>query len=232
MGNYVTVDDIRDEGITEEQATEEVITEVITASELDFERWCNRWFYRRTSYTYTIDGGESYAIGPYSGGFREELNIPVPIISIASITIDGIAKDMNNFIVRNRIGAPVDDRNDPKIISKLGEWPEYGLNNIVLVGDFGYVNDTTTYSTPTEVKRAVRKLVIRNLPFLLKMTDTDRYLFFNQHLIFEEQTAGYRYRMRRPNVNPNETEVKGFTGDQEIDDIIEKYRYKLFAASV
>src|SRR5258705_88359 len=82
--------------------------------------------------------------------------IPVPAITITGIEIDGFSRDIDRFINYNRIGAPFDDRFNAKIISKYIEWPDYGLQNIKITGDFGFVENYTTYDTPLEIKEAVR----------------------------------------------------------------------------
>lgn len=222
-GKYVTVADIRSEGITVAQESDAIVSATILSCESIFESWTQRWFYRRQAFQLVLDGGKHYL--PFTiGEWVDQLLIPVPAITITAIEIDGFSRDIDRFINYNRIGAPFDDRFNAKIISKYIEWPDYGLQNIKITGDFGFVENYTTYDTPLEIKEAVRKFVIRKLPFVLKMTNHDRQMFLNESKIIEEQTTGYRYRLQ-PRRAFKDTDPIGWTGDSEIDEVILKYRW-------
>lgn len=228
-GNYVTTQAVRDEGVTSALANDDKVAIGIKAAERLIEVWCRRWFYRKQNTTLTIDGGDTYYTSIYQYCGVQTLFLPIPIISLTSVTIDGTVRDLTNFIVMNRIGIPVDDRWNPRIISKYSEFPNDGIQNIVLAGDFGFVEDTVDYTVPEGIKTASLKLAIRQL-HLKKMTDPERDMDLNSSLIVEEETPGYRYRLS--DKRSGKIGQDGFTGDTEIDDYIEYYRYKTYVGAV
>jgi hypothetical protein len=230
-GHYVTITDIRSEGITVAQASDQVVSDTIVASELNFESWTQRWFYRRTNLQLTFDGGEHYSSLVGSGEYSDIMDIPVPCLNLTAIEINTQAKTVGNFINYNQIGAPRDDRFRPKIVSKYYEWPLWGLQNIKITGDWGFIEETTNYTTPIDVKRACRRLTIRNLPFVQQMTKPDRQLFLNEGRIIQEVTDGYEYKIQARR-SYSDTEPLGWADDPEIDAVVLRYRWSTgFAAA-
>lgn len=229
-GKYVTGQEVRDEGVTATDADDAKVSLKIVQAERYIEQNTNRWFYKKQAATLTLDGGDSYY---WLSGFEETtdtLMIPIPIITLTSVTIDGSLRTLSNFVPFTRIGPPVDDRWNPRIVSKYCEWPTQNVQNIVLVGDFGFCEDTSG-TVPELIKIAARKLTVRFLT-TKKMFGSDataRQMELNQGNIVEEHLPGYRYKLRAESLrkfNPV------YVGDPEIDDIIDYYRYKRFVAAV
>lgn len=225
-GHYVSNADLINEGIDSSVNTDSVIKQ----AERLIEMWCFRWFYQRINTTLTLDGGDHYF--PFFG-FAETtdlLFIPVPYQNLTAVSVFGINHDISNIIQFTRIGPPRDDRWNPRIISKLHLWPLEGVQNIALTGDFGFIEDATDpTSTPEPIKIAARKLAIRLLP-RFKMTDPEREMDQNQSYLQSEEVVGYKYKFV-PNFR-NEKNPPVYSGDREIDDIVEYYRYKRYVMAV
>ena len=228
-GKYVSLLDVRNEGVTTIDASDAIIIAAISQAERLIAMWTGRWFYKRTSYTITIDGGTKYSIPAGIVENSDTLFLTIPIIDITSITIDGNLKLNSDFILMKRIGPPVDDRWNPRIISKNNEWPLQGIQNIVLVGDFGFVEDAATGTSPELIKIAAKKEVIRLLP-LGSMLSGDRELFQHSGRIVSEDLPGYKYQITQRGISKSEHAV--YSGDPEIDSIVDQYKYKRFFATV
>lgn len=226
MGNYVTIQDIRDEGVTLAVKSDALVTDAIEDAERDIEGWCNRWFYRRTGITLTFDGGNKYYV--IVPEIAQEFLLPVPILSLTGITIDASTRTLANFIIPNHIGPPVDDRWNPRIISILCEFPLQGIQNIALTGDFGFVEDTTVYKTPRKIKLATKLLVIKHYLGIKLITDIERDLELREGYLIEEEIPGHRIKLDDSYFK----DINKYTGDPEIDGIIYEYSHKKFFGAV
>ena len=226
MGNYATLSEVRAEGVPT-TITDQQITDAIAAAERKIEEQTSRWFYRRTGITLTYDGGKHYGVFAGFGHTTDLLQITVPIISLTGVNIDSVARDISDFIVYSRIGPPEDDRWNPRIIVKKYGIPCYGLQNIQLIGDFGFVEDAVQFTVPTRIKMATRKLAIMYLP-LDQMVSDDFDLGFTASRIIEEEIPGYRYQLSPDKVNA----IEDITGDPFVDSVIEEYKYKKYFAVV
>ncbi len=229
-GHYVTNADIRNENISTSDASDATVDLAIQEAERNIEMWTGRWFYRQQNINMQLDGGFRYF--PFAGFVEttDLLQIAVPILSLTAVQIFGLTFDITSFIPFTRIGPPKDDRWNPRIISKLYNWPMEGVQNIQLTGDFGFVEETTNYTAPLRIKIAARKLAIR-LCGIKKMgiaTASEREMDLNQTYIDSEQLPGYKYTMKK-NFRPKSDQV-WYSGDAEIDEIVEYYRYKRFFA--
>lgn len=231
-GKYVTNADVRNEGVTTTDASDATVDLAIQEAERDFEMWTGRWFYRQANVTLQLDGGFKYF--PFAGFVEttDLLLLPIPVIALTAVSIFGYAYDITSFIAFSRIGPPRDDRWNPRIISKLYNWPLEGVQNISLTGDFGFVEETTNYTTPLRVKVAVRKLAIRycNIKKMGVATASEREMDRNQTYIDSEQLPGYKYQMKK-NWRPK-ADIIWYSGDAEVDEVVEYYRYKRYHVSV
>lgn len=196
MGNYVTVTDIRDEGVTTEEASDSRIDELILLAEEYIEKMTGRYFYEKSK-TIILYGQDS-----------KVLLFPIPIITVNQITVNGYLIDTVDYTVYNRYEP--DDRENPKIEF---EFTIQDGDKIEVNGSFGYVQEDKT--TPLMISRAVKKLVIREIPLL---TDQDGQEQKKRSRIVEEQADDYSYKLA-------EVVVRGdLTGDFEIDGVIINYR--------
>lgn len=233
-GKYVSTADIRAnlKPAVSSANTDDAIARVIKSSENLIEMWCGRWFYKRVGYTWVLDGinqSNSY-----------ELRLPVPIINLTSLTIWSSLQNVGNYTVYNQIGPPRDDRWNSRIVTSNlgGEWfntgncygifPTDGLQNIILVGDFGFVEDTDG-TTPYPIYIAAKKLALRSI-LASDMSDvTSRDLLLNKSGIIEEALPEYSYTKSDKVLSENPL---SFSGDDEIDKIIDQYRYKVMSVAV
>ena len=172
---YITILDIRDEGITVEEAADLRVTKIITQEQARIDRICGQWFEER-ELTLKLDGEDS-----------DTIHLSVPIIEVTSLKINGTesALDPDQYVVYDSRTIP-DDRKNPRIKLKrerrrgmgetvwLGEIDSHrfakGYRNQEVVGKFGYLESDD--STPEEIKYALKKLVIRKLKSMAEQSQS------------------------------------------------------------
>lgn len=223
MGDYCTLQEIRDEGITTQEAGDTRVTSLISTSSRLIEKWTGRWFESRTL---TIDR---------DGKNSSMLYLDIPIISITAISLlnpdatvsqvldSSVYKVYNRHVSSNLLDP--DDRDNPRIeivsslyfpAMRLMRFPR-GSQNVRLEGKFGYTDydGTATGTIPPLIKQACKLLVIRELP---KMGDwSRRRARQKQYLVASEQHGTTMYTMNR-------LEIGVFSGDPDIDRIIGMYQ--------
>ena len=145
--SYCGIADLRAEGVTEEQMTDEQASQLIDLVCGYIDRVTGQWFEPRRK-TVKLDG---------RGG--QVLKLPVFLINSDEIRVDDIPID--DYVLFNRI-SPEDDRNYPKIYRRT-KWPR-GIQNIQIDGEWGYIEEDGT--TPLLIKRAAIKLCLYNFPAL------------------------------------------------------------------
>jgi len=203
MGNYYTLAQARTDGLTVAEGSNDAVTEEINRAEEILEKWTGRKFYARVL-TLKIDG---------TGSEFLDLTRYKPINSISSISIDDESIDTDAYIVIyyeegflriKRVGWSVYSGN------KLGYYAfSRGSQNIVIVGNFGYV------TVPYTIKYIIKKLVFREFRAESKVGK------------FESESIGnYSYKLNTPR---NGMGGKGdvLTGDPELDRMIHSYKHKL-----
>jgi hypothetical protein len=185
-GNYVSVADIRDEGVLETVHDDARVLSTIRLAESFIEKVTGRWFYPRLM-EIKLNGTDS-----------DVLPVPPPIISITDIrmlyepivgspTYNDISVDAVRVYNRHLTQGLLDpdDREAPKLVfedydlSAIAKWWP-GSQNVVLTGYFGYTqlgpNDTaaetsegsqvpvTFGSCPPEIADAAKRIVVLWLP--------------------------------------------------------------------
>ncbi|MDI3548133.1 MAG: hypothetical protein PWR10_1785 [Halanaerobiales bacterium] len=196
---YCTVQEIRDEGITSEQATDPRLTTLIDLATVYIDGITRQWFEPRTI-TITLDGNDG-----------EVLYLPVFPIEVVGVTVDGQAV-IDDYKVYNRFFP--DDRRNPKIYREAG-WPE-GRQNVSIEGTWGFVDKVgTQYLTPTMIKQVAKRLVIRELPLL---SDAEGQEERKRARIVSESTDGHSYTLERL------ASSLDLTGDPDIDGVLALYR--------
>lgn len=188
MAEYVTVEQLRDEGVSLD-VSDAQLTRVIRRASAQIDAWCHRWFSPRAM-TLLLDGPG-----------HDILQIGPPIISVSRVRIvtpgDIILPifqeivDLTNVKVFNRhltqgLTDP-DDRANPKLqwilasdeytrrlpdVVRYGWWPR-GVQNIEVTGYFGYTDPdpdeivvppaTPVGKTPELVAMACMMLVVRDM---------------------------------------------------------------------
>ena len=153
------INDVRERCTEAEDVSDEVIEDEIIKAQQLIERYCRQWFDAR-DLTLTLDGNES-----------DTLFLPVPIISVTSLTIneDGLALGSDNYKAYNSRTIP-DDRRNPRIQIKRvrnsifetgrGRLFVKGLDQVV-VGTFGFVEPDGT--APAIVRNACLQLVCSSI---------------------------------------------------------------------
>lgn len=197
---YCTVQEIRDEGVAPEQATDARITMAIKLAGALIDKITGQWFEPR-ELTLVRDG---------RGGCI--LHLPVPVISVLELKVDGEVLDPKDYVVYS---SP-EDRRNPKIYCSRS-FPR-GRRNVEIAGVFGYVDQETdeagqvaAFVTPEPIRHACRRLVIRELGLLGDPEAQDER---RRARVASETTDGRSYSLAL------EQRFSGFTGDPDVDGIL------------
>lgn len=218
---YATVQQVRDEGITEAMASDDELLAKIGRWSKHIDKITGQWFESR-DLTLLLDGEAS-----------RRLTLSVPIITVTEILIgeDDQPVPEDEYAVYNRhMSGQVegdDDRTDPHIDFRHGRrWPA-GRQNISVGGSFGYTDPPgPPGTTPEDITRACMLLVVQDLPAL---GDEDERLenFYKLRLISEktrDQSRAYG--------TPRTSAARGYlTGNEEIDRLLEHYMSPLAIGS-
>jgi hypothetical protein len=231
---YATVQQLRDEGVTTAQATDDQLLARISRCSQLIDRWTGRSFEPKEK-TLLIDG---------SGG--SILQIGPAIISISEVRVLGQSSlyimssdepiDLDQIRVYNRhlteeLTDP-DDRNNPKIqwlafegsrrmpeVAPIAYFPR-GVQNIQVTGVFGYTDPdgSPEGKTPDLISYACMQMVVADLP---KLGDVEAR---------DEQSMRGRVtslRTRDQSITWSAVSSKqagAWTGSQAIDNILASYR--------
>ncbi len=231
----ITVQEIRDEGVTVSEASDPRVQAAIDEVDVELEELTGNFFEVRTL-TYKLDG-RGHSI----------LKLPAPCISITSVKIlnpDGtlfdtlVAADyyVFNRHLTQRLRNP-DDRRYPRIELTPSGYSRPGLVNDVfasgrfnyfpanpfaveVAGKFGWTDYSASVAdgvTPPRIKRAAKLMVIARLP---KMTDYGAREDGQRWRLTSERTRDQGYTRK---VGGPLGEIGPITGDPEIDSILVDY---------
>ena len=218
--SYTTIALLRAEGVLEADYPDPVLANRILLADAYIERITEMFFDRRLL-TFKFDGHDG-----------KILHMSVPICAgadqITSVTVDDDAlTETDDYVIYNRQWP--DDRKNPRI--KLdGEYPAglvwtRGLQNVVVVGYFGYVDydGDETWSTPAPIARVAMRLVMWDLDLLGdEVAQRDR----RDGRITAESTKGRSITLSEL------SETGGLTGVREIDTVLAMYRRPIRVESV
>lgn len=202
---YCSIEDIRAEGVTEDQAGDARLTELIGLSCAYIDRMTRQWFEPREK-TLRLDG---------TGG--EVLPLPVFLIEQPeSVTVDG--EPVTDFTLYNRF-PPADDRGYPKMRRKA-LWPK-GILNVEIKGLWGYVDEGPDggYVTPPLIRRAAMKLALYNFPSLGDSEAQEEKAL--RGALLKETTDGHSYELAADVLTAMAS--NSITGDAEIDQILMQF---------
>lgn len=229
---YITVDDVRAEGITDPPFSDDLILATIETWQSILERACRQWFYPR-NLTLKFDGDNS-----------ETAHFGVPIISVEYLKLNEDAAVLSSdlYVVYNRVG--LGDRHDPHIALRAYRFLDpsdslylmgfrgrplkfsKGYQNHEIRGTFGYVEPDGT--TPPAIKRALLKLVIEKLlnplytaPGAIPPGGSGSTY---AGVVISESTDGHSITYGTATFDKRKTGLSGLTQDQEILTIIDLYR--------
>lgn len=214
-GLYCTLQDIRDEGITETELSDDRALKLSTMWQKWFEDKTGNFFTPKED-TVDLDGDGS-----------RMLMLPVPIIEVEELYINDdftTAVEATRYAVYNGRGPVRDDRRNPHIMLKTGTVSIYtsggskfeiGDLNQRIVGTWGYTESDG--STPPAVTRAILILVNATKEYL----PDDKIDQLSEGRLIEEVTD--RHRKEYADLF-NRLKSWGPTGITEVDDAIRKYR--------
>mgnify|MGYP002623698278 CR=1 FL=1 len=200
--SYCSVEDLRKEVFTEDDYSDERLSELIKTS-CDFIDRITGQFFELRELTLRFDGRD----GQY-------LVLPYPLIEATEILVDNEA--VKDFVLYNRL----EDRVYPRIYRKR-KWLK-GVLNISVSGSWGYVDENL--QTPASIKRIAIKLAMYHFP-ALSDSDAQEQLNINGRVI-SETTDGHSYSLA--NVDTSSL----ITGDKEIDDVLKFYMRSNFRMAV
>ena len=221
MGNLITATDLVADGIA---LTENLCALRISEAEAKIEQITGFRFYKHTA-TIKLDGSAT-----------ELLVLPQPLITLTSITEDGVAVASTDYTLYNRTLPGHDDRLWPRIVKSsansilwqpdtqsevLSKWNR-GYQNIVIVGDWGFVDaagDPVQYTTPVEIKRAAVRLTA--LLAYRAGSEQDRIQLRMSRDIQSMTAASLSVSFW------NDPASNFLTGDSVIDDILRRYTHPL-----
>ena len=218
VGDYISLQDVRDEGVTVPQASDVRAMAIINDQERFIDRVTGWWFFPRTM-TLILDG---------IGG--DTLFFDFPIISVSSMIInDGTtALDTDLYVVYNRVQP--DDRWNPRIVMKRSNAADIfvrystggdlafteGRQNQTIVGAFGFTEEDGT--APLSIKFIALKLVMSHLKKLM-LSDGASTGVAGPKIM--EQTDGHAVQWAQSTISRRGAHI---TGDPEIDGILMRYR--------
>ena len=200
--SYCTVEDLREEGVSEEDYSDEQLERLIALSCEFIDRITGQWFELRDK-AIRLDG-------------RGGKNLILPVFLYESDYVKIGLEEIDDYVLYNRM----EDRAYPKIF-RCSCWPK-GRLNIEVSGKWGYVEEDGT--TPPAIKRVATKLAMYNFPSL---SDSDSQEEKNlRGLLLSETTDGHSYELSESAV------TNSITGDTEIDQILKSYMCSRFRIAV
>lgn len=211
---YITIGDVRGEGITEAMASDSKITTYIARWRPVFDRMCGQPF-EEFSATVNFDGDNSDTF------FAE-----FPIISVVTLTVAGFEIDATNYAVSNNRTDFPDDRRNPMIALKNGYVFSLGRLNCSVEGTWGFTESDG--ATPEAIKWAFLKLVIEKLldPIIENsLLPTTSGSSTQQGALIAEVTDDHQRKWAAATKSTVKTQPwAGITSDAEIIEIIKMYR--------
>lgn len=196
MAAYVSIQDMRDQGVSVAMAADAKITAAVADASARAEAAARTWWESRTKTLY------------FSGSGHSSLNLDIPLLTLTSVTINGVA--VTDVVSRPD---PITGRTYRLVRSTDLAFP-FGSENIVIVGTFGTMDMSgSTPATPADIKMAIA-----------------RWAYLLLALVTDEDMAQERRFMTSTSVNVvGRSQGRGpltapLSGDPEVDRIIASYR--------
>lgn len=202
---YASVADLRNEGVTVAEASDERLLSLIDEATQLIDR-VTGWFFEARTTTLRL-----------SGRGRPTLELPVPSIQLTRLTVDGQEQSLDPddlFVVGAPIGVDFDGARMTRLRHRVFH---RGHGNVVAEGRFGFTeyDGTAEGRTPRAIHRACMLLVLRGVPLLSSEAAADARSSWR---IIEEQTRDQSYRL-----SPTEASTIVLTGDPEVDSLLRPY---------
>lgn len=215
---YVTVAEIREEGLTDEvKYPSSFLNRRIAFASRMIEKYTGRWFEAREMIL-DLDGYGTW-----------QMQLDFPIVSVETITLldrefpptEVFTFELDDLVVYNRhitmgLVAP-DDREDPRIGNVY--FPK-GRQNVRVQGSFGYTDSNG--ETPEEIKRATILMVLRDKEMLAAPKRKSSLLVGISGPLLEEKTDDHSYKLGGATWSVGSNAY--FTGDPEIDQLLLNFR--------
>jgi hypothetical protein len=194
---YLTVDDLRREGVSDEVYSTEYVEERIALASKTVEHLLGLFFEPKEGHVVKMSGpGHDTLFLPYP---------PTTTSAITSITVGGEEVDSEYYEVI--MPEFPDGRLNPKILRLTGKWTA-GKRNIVITGTFGFVEPDL--SVPPQIHELCKRVAIWGMP---KIGDAGAQ---KAARISEEAIEGYRYKLA-------EVRSAGAFGDPKIDSLLAQF---------
>jgi hypothetical protein len=203
---YATVDNLRDEGVTVAQASDDRLTVLIDEAS-SFIDQATGWFFEPRALVYRLDGRDAPSIEP-----------PAPPIRVDRLAIEDtvLSTDPEDLVI---VGAPVQPGFDgPRLTLRHGRVFPRGQGNVEAEGLWGYTepDGTAEGRIPLAIRRACILIVLR---WMAPLGDEDASGDArNRWRIIEERTRDQSYKLDRLQ------QSGAFTSDPEIDRILCRYQ--------
>ena len=204
--SYCTVEDLRAEGVREEDYSDEQLERLIAVSCGFIDSVTGQWFEPREK------------VMRFDGRGGRNLALPVFASSVECVKVCG--EVVEDYVLYNR----PEDRAYPKLYRST-RWPS-GKLNVEVSGVFGYVEEDG--STPPAIKRAAMKLALYNFPALSDSEAQEEKAI--RGLLYSETTDGHSYELSEDAVS--ELASSAITGDVEIDQILRRYMRPRFRMAI
>lgn len=229
---YITIADVRAAGLDATVATDAEVDAAIKINQQFIERATRQWFYSRPL-TLQLDGNSS-----------DTLHLPVPIVSLDSLTINDndTVLDAEFYRVYDSKDLP-DDRWNPRIKLRRGNVDLFqdpfrtdrplifrkGRQNQTLVGNFGFVESDG--STPELIKRALLVLVIEKLTNPPFGSPTPGAPSGPTGSILRETTDGHTVQYTFVKFGDTRAGWSGYTMNREVHTILNIYKAPIGVAA-
>jgi hypothetical protein len=202
---YVSVADLRAEGVTATEASDERLLVLIDEATHTIDH-VTGWFFEPRVRTFRMDGRGAPSLEP-----------PVPPIRLGRLVVRNVdvPLDPNHLVV---VGAPVQPGfAGPRLTLRRHHVFPRGQGNVVAEGLWGFTEDDGSLEgrTPLAIRRACTLLVLRGLAPLADEASLEARTRWR---ILEERTRDQSYRL-----DGLKSGVAELTGDPEIDALLAPY---------
>jgi len=202
---YASVADLRAEGVTAAEASDERLLSLLDEATSVIDRVAG-WFFEPRPATLRLDGRGAHA-----------LELPVPPIRVDRLVVSGaeVSLAFEDLVVE---GAPIQPGFiGPRLaLTRCRRFPR-GEGNVVVEGLWGFTepDGTPEGRTPPSIRRACLLLVLRNLA---PLADDAAFEARSRWRIIEEKTRDQSYKLDRAAASS-----ATLTGDPEVDALLEPY---------
>ncbi len=214
---YATIQDIRDRGVTPEQADDAAVTNALLRAGVAIEAYCGRNFWKREE-TYYLDGDGKPSL------FLDDR----PVLEVLELEVDEYLLDADEFVVYGEAGYIRLAEGTSIYTGYPGVFPQ-GTQNVEVHGWFGYEE------VPPEVKEACILLCLTFLRQALtgggvsqsQANSTEKAIGISS-VRLDDLSVSFEY----PGGVASETSNKKSTGLTDADRLLWRFRKDLEAVAI